>query len=89
MSTEFTVEGERFTAHRDPDDPDMLVVTCLDSGMSFSGRCVDLPRYEPVFVVPDPEPYSGIGPVLDGQVVAEPGPDPEALPALDVEEGSL
>ncbi|OZE35588.1 MULTISPECIES: hypothetical protein [unclassified Rhodococcus (in: high G+C Gram-positive bacteria)] len=70
MSAAFTdEEGFEYTAHR---DGDMLVITRTDRpDVSFTGRAVPLPAYEPVFVVPEPEAYAGIGPEPAGYIESE------------------
>ncbi|KQU44178.1 hypothetical protein ASG84_12705 [Rhodococcus sp. Leaf278] len=81
-------EGFEYTARR---DGDMLVITRTDHpDVSFTGRAVPLPVYEQVFVVPEPEPYTGMGPalegqILEGQIVTE--SDPDAVLAIDGQEG--
>ncbi|AJW38588.1 hypothetical protein NY08_556 [Rhodococcus sp. B7740] len=82
-------EGFEYTARR---DGAMLVITRTDQpDISFAGRVEPLPAYEPVFVVPEPEPYAGMGPALDGQIlegriVTE--SDPDAVLAIEAQEGS-
>ncbi|OZD74909.1 hypothetical protein CH273_25835 [Rhodococcus sp. 05-339-2] len=79
-------EGCEYTAHR---DGEMLVITRTDvPDISFAGRVEPLPAYEPVFVVPEAEPYAGIGPVLEGQIVPEPEPESGAVLAIEAQEGS-